>query len=162
MAKRQYAQDTTVSVAKTRAELEDLLSRHGATSTAVFQSTDNAAIAFEMHGRRILFRLRLPDANAREFTHATYGARGEQKRTADDARKAHEKACRRLWRALLLAVKAKLVSVDDGVESFEEAFMAHVVMPDGRTVAEHTAPRIQQAYDTGEVPKLLPAPDSKG
>jgi hypothetical protein len=40
----------------------------------------------------------------------------------------------------VLAVKAKLISVADGIETFEEAFMAHVVMPDGRTVAETITP----------------------
>jgi hypothetical protein len=156
MMARRYAQDTEVSVAKSRGELEELLQRHGASATAVYISGTEAAVAFEMADRRVRFRLRLPDPDAREFTHATYGARGEQKRPADQARKAHEKACRRLWRALVLAVKAKLVAVDDGVETFEEAFMAHVVMPDGKTVAEHAAPKIAQAYENGQSVPLLP------
>jgi hypothetical protein len=33
-------------------------------------------------------------------------------------------------------------------------------MPDGRTVAEHTRPRIASAYESGEVQALLPPPKS--
>jgi hypothetical protein len=38
---------------------------------------------------------------------------------------------------LLLANKAKLSSVEDGIETFEDAFLAHIVMPDGTTVSQH-------------------------
>jgi hypothetical protein len=53
---------------------------------------------------------------------------------------------REKWRAQLLCIKAKLVSVDSGIETFEDAFMAHVVMPDGQTVADHVRPRIASSY----------------
>jgi len=36
--------------------------------------------------------------------------------------------------------------------------MAHVVMPDGQTVAEHVKPRIAAAYDSGIMQPLLPPP----
>jgi hypothetical protein len=65
---------------------------------------------------------------------------------------------RERWRALLLCVKAKLESVSSKIETFEEAFLAHVVMPDGRTVHEHTAPRIAEIAKGGELKPLLPGP----
>jgi hypothetical protein len=155
---RRYAQDTQVSVAKSRAELEELLQRHGATATAVYMSGSEAAVAFEMADRRVRFRLRLPDPRDEAFTRkkANQHDRFGRPCSESEARERHEKACRRLWRALVLAVKAKLVAVDDGVETFEEAFMAHVVMPDGKTVAEHVQPRIADAYHNGESVPLLP------
>jgi len=152
-----YAEGTSVSVARSKAELEELLAKYGATSLATYQSGAEAAVAFEMTGRRVVFKLSLPDPNDDAFTHKRVNQHGKgEPRPPGEARGQHEKACRRLWRSLLLAVKAKLVAVEDGVETFEQAFMAHVMMPDGRTVAEHVAPRIQHAYETGEVPKLLP------
>jgi hypothetical protein len=156
MTSKKFAESTDVPVSRTRAELEDLLSRYGATATAIFNSRDSAAVAFEMHDRKIVLKLALPDPEAEEFTHARQGYRGVQQRSADGARQAWEKACRRKWRALLLAVKAKLVAVDDGIETFEEAFMAHVVMPDGRTVADHIKPRIASAYRDQKMVPLLP------
>lgn len=153
---KKFAENTDVPVSRTRAELEDLLGKYGATATAIFNSADSAAVAFEMHGRRIMMKLKLPTIDSDEFQYAVYGARGRQKRTAEAAKLALEKACRRKWRSLLLAVKAKLVAVEDEVETFEEAFMAHVVMPDGTTVADHVRPRIAQAYRDQKMVPLLP------
>ena len=54
--------------------------------------------------------------------------------------------------------QAKLESVASNIETFEEAFLAHVVLPDNRTVYEHTAPRIAQIANGGEMQPLLPGP----
>jgi hypothetical protein len=154
---RKFAEGTDTPVAKTRAELEDMLSKFGAEATAVFNKPDMAMIAFEMHGRRILMKLALPDPGAREFTHGRVNqTRAEVRRSPEAARARHERACRQKWRALLLAVKAKLVSVTEGVETFEDAFMAHVVMPDGQTVSDHISERIASAYKQETMVPLLP------
>jgi hypothetical protein len=93
-------------------------------------------IVFEAHERRLRFDLPLAEGKT------------------DEA----ERLRRQQWRALLLCIKAKLEAVASGIETFEEAFLAHVVMPDGRTVYEHTAPRIEQIAKGGELRPLLPAP----
>ena len=156
---RRFAENTEVPVERSRVDLEKLLRQHGATSTAVFNSPGQAAVAFEMRDRRILFRLTLPSPEDQEFTHGRVNQHSQLYRlTPEQAEARWEKACRRKWRALVLAIKAKLVSVDDGVESFEQAFMAHVVMPDGQTVADHIQPRIAAAYAERKMVPLLPTP----
>src|ERR1700723_2772498 len=62
---------------------------------------------------------------------------------------------RQRWRALLLVIKAKLESVESGIETLEEAFYANIVMPDGRTIYESTRETVRVAYDTGKVHGLL-------
>jgi hypothetical protein len=99
----------------------------------MFTGPDGPAVAFEMSARRVLFRLALPAGT-------------------------EPQAERSRWRALLLSIKAKLVSVESGIETFEDAFMAHVVMPDGGTVSEHVGKRIADAYRTQTMVPLLPAP----
>lgn len=71
-----------------------------------------------------------------------------------------EQSARAIWRALFLSVKAKLVSVESKIETFEEAFLAHIVMPDGKTVAQHTGQAIADAYAEGRMnrPLLLEGP----
>jgi hypothetical protein len=69
-----------------------------------------------------------------------------------------QKAQRQKWRALLLCIKAKLEAVESKIETFEEAFLAHVVMPDGKTVGDHTLTAIAVAYEGKDMPPLLPAP----
>jgi hypothetical protein len=131
-----YAAHTKVPIEKTKTEIETTLTRYGADRFAYFVEASKAIIVFEAHSRRLRFDLPLRE-----------GAREK------DAR-----ARRQQWRALLLCIKAKLESVASHIETFEEAFLAHVVMPDGRTVYEHTAPRIDAISKGGEMQPLLPGP----
>jgi hypothetical protein len=157
-----YARGTEVSVAKTKAELEELLRAHGAKATAVYHHETGAAIAFEMHDRRIIMKLPLPSPGERRFSHWKQPNGFERLRTPESARELYEQGCRERWRALFLAVKAKLVSVQQRIETFEEAFMAHVQMPDGRTIGEYVKPRLAQAYKENRMVALLPGPDANG
>jgi hypothetical protein len=51
-------------------------------------------------------------------------------------------------------IKAKLEAVETGIATFEDEFMAHVIMPDGKRVAEHVQPWIAQAYEHRAVAAL--------
>jgi hypothetical protein len=66
-----------------------------------------------------------------------------------------EQFIRTRWRALLLSIKAKLEAVESGIESFDEAFLSHIVMPNGQTMAEHSLPYVREAYESGKMPPLL-------
>lgn len=134
-----YAERTKVPVDQTKTEIERALARYGASHFAYFSEPERAIIIFHAHERRLRFDLPLPA--------------GE--------RDADQKIRRQKWRALLLCVKAKLESVQSKIETFEEAFLAHVVMPDGFTVGQHTSSRIAAAYKSGEMQPLLPAPKGK-
>ncbi|MCB1902150.1 MAG: hypothetical protein KDH16_22865 [Rhodocyclaceae bacterium] len=146
-----YAQNTTVPVERSRAELERTLSRYGASAFGYMTNADTARIFFEANGRRILFELALPDRNDREFTHHS---RGE--RTAAQAEAMWEQACRQKWRALNLVVKAKLEAVDAGISEFEDEFLANILLPSGQTMGDVARPAIAHAYDTGTMPALMP------
>jgi hypothetical protein len=150
-----YAKDTSVSVDKTEAEIKATIRRYGATAFASMEGNGMAIIAFQMKDRHITFKLPLPDPAAKEFqfTPAKRQTRSPEQRLA-----AWEQACRSRWRALYLCIKAKLESVEAGIETFEDAFMAHIKMPDGLTFGEHARPAIARAYETGTMPPLLPGP----
>lgn len=53
-------------------------------------------------------------------------------------------------------MKAKLEAVESGITSFEAEFLAHIVLPDGSTVAQNAIPAVAEAYATGRVRALLP------
>ncbi len=59
-------------------------------------------------------------------------------------------------RWLALVIKAKLEAVESGITMFEEEFLAHIVLPDGKTAGEHVIPAIESSYQTGKVKALLP------
>ena len=132
-----YAQHTKVSVDQTKTEIERTLTRYGADRFAYFTESGKAIIVFEAHDRRLKFELPLP-----------VGV-GEKE----------QKARRQKWRALLLCIKAKLESVESKIETFEEAFLAHVVMPDGKTVGAYAIPAIAASYEGKDMVPLLPAPN---
>lgn len=151
-----YAASTQVSSAKSRMEIEETLSRYGADQFIYGWQQDCAVVGFRMHGRQIKFMLPMPDKQAREFTHTE--ARGRL-RTPEAAAAAYEQAVRQRWRALNLVIKAKLEAVESGITEFDEEFMAHIVLPDGQTFGAWARPQIESAYQSGNMPPLLPAPD---
>lgn len=147
-----YAEHTAVSVEKSRAEIEATLGRYGADEFVYGTKSGLARIIFTMHGRRCRFDLPLPDRRSQEFW-LTPGRK--RQRAEADAYKAWEQACRQRWRALALAIKAKLEAVECGITTFEDEFLAHIVLPNGNTFGEWAAPQITQAYDHGTMPPLL-------
>jgi hypothetical protein len=148
---RRFAEGTSVSVEKSRAEIETLLGRYGADAFGYSMSADQAIIQFEAKGRRIRFVLRLPKKDDKKFTMSTRGIR-----TSMAAYAAWEQACRQSWRALALVIKAKLEAVTAGISEFEDEFLSQIVLPDGSTVGSWTRPQIAVAYSRGEMPPLLP------
>jgi len=152
-----FASGTDVSVEKSRAEIEGLIVRYGATSTAFMNAPGRAMIAFEAKGRRVMFELPLPDLADKKFDIDGRGSR----RSTEKRHEVWEQACRQKWRALALVIKAKLEAVESKITSFEDEFLAHIVMPDGQTVASHIKPRIAQAYESGNMLPLLPPPTTK-
>jgi len=145
-----YAVDTKVPVERTRAEIEQLVTKHRC--SAYLAGTDTVArkamVQFRAENRIVRFLLTLPDPNEPRFRR--HGHRR--------APVVFEQAERSLWRALLLVIKAKLEAVESKIATFEEEFLAHIVMPNDRTVGQMVTPLVQHAYETGEMPmRLLPA-----
>lgn len=63
--------------------------------------------------------------------------------------------------ALKLVIQAKLEAVEAGITTFEDEFLAHLVLPSGETFGEWAAPQLERAYITGAMPSSLlglPAP----
>ena len=121
------------------------------------QTDGRAIITFELNERRIMFELKLPLKE--KFTKKTDRWGREKSVPLDVAFKLWEQACRSAWRGLVLTVKSKLVSVDMGIETFEEAFLAQIVVAgsDGRAkrFSEFAIKAIAQSYTSGKLPPLL-------
>jgi len=145
---RRYAEGTTVPIEKTKAEIEEMLRRNGARNFVSGFSDDKgeAVILFEAHSRRLRFLLPMPDI--KEFNKSKSG----QQRTPEQRYKYFEAGCRQRWRALLLAIKAKLEAVAAGISEFEEEFLAHIVLPNNETTAQWLRPQIAEAYQQGKMP----------
>lgn len=147
-----YAENTSVPVEKSRAEIESMLNRYGATRFAYMADEARAIICFQVRDKMVKFMLPLPRRDDPKFW--TTPTR-RNKRTADEAYREWEQACRSRWRSLCLCIKAKLECVQSDITTFEAEFLAHFVMPDGRTLGEMAIPQLEAAAKDGRMPQLL-------
>ena len=127
MSQRRYAQDTSVPTERSKAEVEKLLSQAGATMFGYFQDTKSAKLMCELLGRRI--KLEVP--------------------IFEDAQEN-----RRQWRVLVIKVKCRLEELREG-HSIDEVFMPFILLPGGKTVAEHVIPKIENSYLENKAPQFL-------
>lgn len=153
-----YAAKTSVPVERSRNEIEATLARYGAQQFMYGWDGNGALIAFVVEAwpgqqRQVRFHLPLPSRDERRFTHHSRG-----RRTPDAAEREWEQACRQRWRALLLVVKAKLEAVETGIATFEDEFLAYIMLPNGSTVGGWVGPQLEAAYDPdrGIMPAGLP------
>ena len=54
--------------------------------------------------------------------------------------------------------KVAQLGVASGITTLEEEFLAHIYLPDGRTVGEFMRPQLEESYSTGRMPPMLPMP----
>lgn len=147
-----YAKDTSVSVGRSIAEIQDCLARYGADKFAQFSESGRAGIVFEFQDRRVKFELVLPKRE--EF--ATVEKWGKPREVAPEQQaKLHEQACRQKWRALALVIKAKLEAVESGITDFQSEFLAHTVLPNGKTLGAWIAPQLADAFALKKMPPML-------
>jgi hypothetical protein len=118
-----YGAGTRVAVHRSRFELERTLGRYGASDFALVEADATASIQFAMQGRYVQLALPLPDPNDTRFTKTPSG----RPRTVVAQERAYEQALREHWRALLLAVRGKLQSVETGISTFEHEFAGFLV-----------------------------------
>lgn len=136
-----YAEKTSVPVDRSQAEIKKILSRYQAVGFAYGEQGERSVVMFEMKGRRFKFILPMPKAPTSQATQASI--------------KTYEQLCRSRWRCLVLAIKAKLECVENGITTLEQEFMAHIVLPNGKTVGEVMLPQIESSYQNGKMPPLL-------
>lgn len=155
-----YASNTSVSVDRSLVEIEKVLQRAGAGRFAMTKDYESGrcAVAFEVG--RLPFRLEipLPDRDSVDFT-KTHLGRPRAKHLISEA---YDKEVRRRYRVMLIAIKAKVELVATGCSSWEREFMAQLMLPSGKTVAEAFLPKLDKALADGEMPRLLMPPVGGG
>jgi hypothetical protein len=113
-----YASGTRVSAESTKAELEQLLRKHGCDETGSLTSTDRVTVYFLRQGWQVEIHLKMPtlvDAPASDGSFRT---------------------------------------LEQGIESFEEAFAIHLVVG-GVHVGQRLLPALREAKRSGSTLPLL-------
>lgn len=136
--------NTTVRSEKTQAEITAELARYGIysvqhTTTELFFSVAFQATVDNSHP--VTIRIDVP-YDRKKDQEDKYGFRDQ----------------RRKYRALYFYIKSLLIAWDDGIKTFSEVFMPHIVLPDGNTVSQNFLPVYAHAVQSGQIGevKLLP------
>lgn len=142
---RRYAENTSVPVDRSRAEIERVLTRYGASGFGYqwerrvvpvapptlhgpkLREQEIAAVMFQFKDRRVRLDIPMPE---------------------------DQREVRQRWRAVLLVIKAKLEAVASGISTLEAEFLANIVTESGQTVGDLVLPRLSEATRAG---RLLPA-----
>lgn len=136
-----YAKTTEVPFERSIGEIIGLLKQHDADQIGQMEDRERFTLIFTMEDRHVRFRVTFPTAD--EIAAMT-GPRQDQRTVAAQWR-------RQRGRALLLVIKAKLESVESKVETFEQAFLANVVLANGETLYERVSGSISLEYQSGAV-----------
>lgn len=139
-----YARGTEVPVEKSRIAIECLLQRHGVVKVGVLQEPGFATVFFATkEGWEVQMRIPIPtDEDAKKVTRNGWALTEVARRSWVEQR------VRERWRQLLLVLKAKFTALENGVETFEQLFMAHLVLG-GQPVGERLLPAIRAAQEMG-------------
>jgi hypothetical protein len=125
-----YAEYTKVPISQSLDEIQRTVGKYGGEQFLHAVAEDRIIVGFTKEARQVRFQVRQDPADPQ--------------------------ANRRLCRALLLVLKAKLEAVASGVAIFEDEFLANIVLPTGALVSQEVRPHIAAAYEGRDMPALLP------
>jgi hypothetical protein len=131
-----YAEGTTVPVEKSRSEVEKLAVEHGATKFGSYWSEDQAVVTFLINNRMIKLVVPLPTPAQAQDVLKERRQYAYKAPPANNLKDWITRESMRRWRCMLIALKAKFEAIETGIETFDEAFLAHIVTESGKTIYE--------------------------
>lgn len=153
---------TKVAVEKSQSEIRKLLRGYGAEGYRFGEDTQAgmtwASVEFVNQGYMVRMRVPLKPPEMEPLRKRAKNAR--TKTLEDIYEEAMDQEARRIWRVLFWNLKSRMEAVEEGVETFLEAFLAHVVnAATGRTVYEELSSEGRVEL-TDPMPRLaLPSAD---
>lgn len=125
-------ESTSVPVERSQGAIRVLLAKFGAQRFAFGEEVDEdgrawAALSFAHHGLAV--RIKVPHKLPDEAGIAKKMQRARSKSAADLRFEMGEQEGKRIWRVMHWNLKARLEAVEEDVETFEQAFLSHLVNP---------------------------------
>ena len=150
-----FAKGTKTAISTTEEQIKTMLRKAGANTIAMMEEPTSAVVAFHLQGRSIRFRLPLPTRDGFLRSQRGTGWQENKESTVDNL---WMQASRERWRQLHLCIKAKLESVEQEIELFDDAFLSQIVTPDGETIGEKVKPQMTALMDGRPLRPLLGGP----
>jgi hypothetical protein len=146
MTPRSPYEDTSVPVGRSQERIRELLRRFGARQLAFAEELGD-------NGDRTMLAVRflyLTEAGVSTFVRITFHPLPEEHEGKwKDANQRERQA----WRGLVHYLEGTLKATEFGLMRFEELVLAWIETPDGRTVAEHLVPMLDEGRLAIEAPK---------
>lgn len=134
---------TNVPISKSQDDLRATLQRFGADQFTFGEGTDWVGVELIHADTLVRLRCTIIVPTEEEAYAALRAAHLSTKPSADPIARANAERAR-VWRVLVWTVKARLVAVEEGLETFEQAFLSHLVDPaTDRTLWDAVRPSIE-------------------
>lgn len=138
---------TSVAVDKSQADIRKILRRHDADQFTFGEATTLDGVRWaglEFIIDSTLVRMRVPMKPPDPAWLHNRLQRARTKMRADFVEEHFEQEEKRIWRVLYWSIKARMEAVEEGVETFQQAFLAHLVNPaSGLTLWEQVRSQVE-------------------
>ena len=150
MPKGKFAKNTTVPEEQTRVEIEQVLTKYGATGYGAIHEGGRWRLLFKIQGHMLQMDFVTPkDDYSRKDAIGRIKPQAQQKA-------AWEQEKRSFWRAIYNVIKFKLEAIAIGYSTIEREFLADILLPDGSKIWDWLHPQLDIVYKTGKMPPMLP------
>ncbi len=136
-----YAKGTAVSVDRSMNEVRGLLMKNKAEAVAIVESQDAFQVQFVFDGHAYKFPIKYPnpqDPTIRLNHKGWIKSEAQIQKSIDDEK-------RRLWRAMVLYIKAALEAHQNGLVNIKRSLMANMVTYSGKTIYQSLESNLDKA-----------------
>jgi hypothetical protein len=143
---------TSVSVEKSQGDIRKMLQRHGAQRFGFTQGlapdgkrwVQLEFVYAQEYDRPHLIRLAVPLKDQDQDAISAKARRAHSKTRNEIESEAYEQEERRIWRVIYYSLKSRMEAVEEEVETFEQAWLPHIVDPlTGVTLWDRIKPSIE-------------------
>lgn len=123
--------NTQVTTEKSQGDIRGLLSKHGAERFSFSEGDYDGQwwVGVEFVHNNHLVRIAAPLKTLEERDLNGKVRRARTKTREDFIREHNEQEGRRIWRVIYWSLKSRMEAVEEGLETFEQAFLSHLVDP---------------------------------
>lgn len=122
-------ESTTVAPEKSQQEIAELLRKHGAARFTFGEDRESGTVGVEFTHAGYLIRMVATVSPPDQDAARKKASRSRTKSLDQVLEEGYAQELRRVWRVVFHALKARLVAVEEGLETFEQAFLPHLVNP---------------------------------
>lgn len=137
-----YASNTNVSVDKSMSQVRQMLTRNKSQGVAIAETEEGAATQFIFDNKPYKFVIRYPSKTEERIAFTNSG----RPRTESKIDIEIESEKRRLWRCMVLYIKAAIEAHNNGLVDFKRSMVGYMLLPSGKTFyqeIESNIPRLE-------------------